>query len=155
MLDAGVKKWGQNLPVKLVQPDEAADIEVVWVNHLSPRQLGIMRIQQIMAGTLQVVIYMLRPTYYQPEVPEKTLSGAFLHEMGHALGILGHSDSDNDIMQPFDVSQVPGKGGAKVPRLSAISTRDVNTLKRVYETPALLPTFNQTTPSDWACLLHY
>lgn len=149
MLDSGVKKWGQYIPMKVVGAGEAADIDVTWVNHLAPRQLGITRISQIVAGTPQIIIFMLRPTYYQPEVPEKALQGAFLHEVGHSLGILGHSDSTDDIMQPFEVGLVAGS--KRVPKTSTISHRDVNTLKRIYESPGLLPTFNSSQPADWAC----
>src|SRR4029453_5810550 len=108
-LEWGMKKWGQFIPIKVAPANEAAEIEVVWVNHLPPRQLGITRLQQVVSGTPQVIIYMLRPTYYLPEIPERTLQPVFLHELGHAVGIFGHSDSEKDIMQPAEL----GLFGAK------------------------------------------
>lgn len=48
-----------------------------------------------------------------------------LHEMGHALGLLGHSDDPGDIMFP-GISRVPGKG---------LSARDRNTLRELYAGP--------------------
>ena len=48
-----------------------------------------------------------------------------LHEMGHALGLLGHSDDPGDIMCPGS-SRVAGKG---------LSARDSNTLRELYAGP--------------------
>ena len=46
-----------------------------------------------------------------------------IHELGHAIGIWGHSDNPNDIM--FDTV------GAQ----SGLSTRDINTINRLYTLP--------------------
>ena len=48
-----------------------------------------------------------------------------LHEMGHALGLLGHSPDVADILYP----RPPGTSGAE------ISARDRETLRRLYEKP--------------------
>ena len=48
-----------------------------------------------------------------------------LHEMGHALGLNGHSPNRADIMYP----RIPGTAGAE------ISARDRETLRRLYEKP--------------------
>ncbi|CAN5548249.1 hypothetical protein BH10CYA1_BH10CYA1_61260 [soil metagenome] len=50
-----------------------------------------------------------------------------LHEIGHALGIQGHSPDPNDIMY-FTTSPQ---------QQSSLTARDVNTFRRLYETPAL------------------
>ncbi len=152
-LESGTKKWGQYIPIKVASPNEAADIEVVWVNHLPPRQLGVTRLQQVVSGTPQVIVYMLRPTYYLPEIPERTIQPVFLHELGHALGIFGHSDSDKDIMQPTELglfgAKRSGKGTIKL-KFGGITPRDLNTLKRIYQTPALPSNFNVTQPLEWS-----
>ena len=43
-----------------------------------------------------------------------------IHELGHAIGIWGHSDNPNDIMYPELGSQ------------TGLSTRDINTINRLY-----------------------
>lgn len=53
--------------------------------------------------------------------PEATLS-ASRHEFGHALGIWGHSNSENDVMYYAQVRDYP-----------PISSRDLNTLKKIYQ----------------------
>ncbi len=46
-----------------------------------------------------------------------------LHEIGHSLGILNHSNNPHDIMYP-DASKVINQG--------KLSQRDINTMKKVY-----------------------
>src|SRR5262249_13958094 len=156
-LESRIKKWGQYIAVKVSPANEASDVEVVCVNHLPPRQLGITRLQQVVSGTPQIIIYLLRPTYYLPEIPERTLQPVFLHELGHAVGIFGHSDSDKDMMQPSELglfgAKRSGKGTIKV-QFAGITPRDLNTLKRIYQTPALPSNFNITQPLEWSLSIH-
>jgi predicted Zn-dependent protease len=63
----------------------------------------------------------------QPNRPNDSMLLAARHELGHALGIWGHSPLETDVMY-FSQVRTPPK----------ISTRDVNTLKRVYEQPTRL-----------------
>lgn len=49
------------------------------------------------------------------------------HEMGHALGIWGHSNNEQDIMYYSHTREIP-----------QISPRDINTLKKVYQQPTRL-----------------
>lgn len=63
----------------------------------------------------------------QPDRPDLSMLAAARHELGHALGIWGHSSLESDVMYFSQVRTPP-----------AISARDVNTLKRVYEQPTRL-----------------
>lgn len=63
----------------------------------------------------------------RPDQAPSYLQAAARHELGHALGIWGHSRSQTDVMYFSQVRQPP-----------PISARDVNTLKRIYEQPTRL-----------------
>lgn len=146
ILEDGVKKWGQYIPLKIVQPGEVADIDVTWVNHLVvPRILGITRLQTP-EGVLQMQVFLVRPTFYLPQIPEHALAGAFLHELGHGLGILGHSDKPGDVMFQPDTS---GRPVAGKPKAASIEPRDVNTLRRIYDTQAVPAGFSLPQPLEW------
>ncbi len=147
-VEAAVKKWGQYIPLIAAPPSEPADIEVAWINHLQPRQLGITNLE-IFNGRMRVTVYLLRPTYYLPEVSEKALYSIALHEIGHALGIFGHSAMPGDIMQAQETSQ-PGRGISRT-RYGGITARDLNTLRKVYESPSLPEGFQSPQPIGWPC----
>ncbi|XGV95205.1 MAG: matrixin family metalloprotease [Leptolyngbya sp. BL-A-14] len=63
----------------------------------------------------------------RPDQAAQYLQAAARHELGHALGIWGHSRSQTDVMYFSQVRNPP-----------PISPRDVNTLKRIYEQPTRL-----------------
>ena len=65
--------------------------------------------------------------YLNPNQVGKYVPATARHELGHALGIWGHSLLETDVLYFSQVRNPP-----------AISARDVNTLKRVYEQPTRL-----------------
>jgi predicted Zn-dependent protease len=62
-----------------------------------------------------------------PNPADATLLSGARHELGHALGLWGHSDRPSDVMYFSQVGQPVG-----------IADRDARTLKRVYEQPTRL-----------------
>ena len=144
----GIQKWNQYIPLTTSSANDSADIEIVWVNHLVPKLLGITRLV-IVSGRMHVEIFMLRPSFYPPQVAEKTLELAILHELGHAIGLYAHSDNSSDIMFPVetnDDSQVRTHHWA-------ISQRDINTLRKVYQSANLSPNFTSQRPVEWGSAL--
>lgn len=65
--------------------------------------------------------------YIRPDQSFEHLQAAARHELGHALGIWGHSPNPTDTMY-FSQVRNPAQ----------VSVRDVNTLRRVYEQPTRL-----------------
>ncbi len=147
-LKAVVAEWDQYVPVKLALPLEAAPVEVQWVNQLPPKTLAVTRLM-IAHGEMRVIIYLLRPSFYPPEVPERSLAGIFMHEVGHALGLFGHSDKPTDLMYSADIPTT-GKGKTAQVHFAPVSTRDINTLKKIYESPAVPPTISLEQPLEWS-----
>ncbi len=144
-LESGVRKWALYVPI-VISKGTDCDIDVKWVNDLPIRIFGVTRWE----GTgehLKITVYALRPTFYPAEVPETTLSPIFLHEMGHALGILGHSSNVNDVMYATDDKN--GKKAA-VKRVNNLSARDLNTLKKLYSSPPLVPAYQFPHPLEYS-----
>ncbi|MEC4990440.1 MAG: matrixin family metalloprotease [Oscillatoria sp. PMC 1068.18] len=62
-----------------------------------------------------------------PGMSERQTLATARHEIGHALGIWGHSQQESDALYYSQVANPP-----------AISPRDINTLKKIYQQPTRL-----------------
>ena len=62
-----------------------------------------------------------------PNLSQTAILAATRHELGHALGIWGHSPERNDALYFSQVRDFP-----------PISARDINTLKKIYQQPTKL-----------------
>lgn len=62
-----------------------------------------------------------------PGLSAQSIETAARHEFGHALGIWGHSPNQNDVMY-----------FSRVRNALKISSRDINTLKKIYQQPTRL-----------------
>jgi len=139
----GVREWSAYLPLEVVDQSEGADISI-W-RSLPPLDVSFDpetgKITKLRARSAQTRYeFYLRPTTDAVSVlaqrftiqlsPDQgidyTLATA-RHEIGHALGIWGHSNLEADTMYLSQVRNPP-----------TISTRDINTLKRIYEQPTRL-----------------
>ncbi len=162
-LEAVIARWDQYVPVKIALPSEPSNVDVLWVNQLPPKALGVCRLN-IVNGQMQVWVYLLRPSFYAADVPERTLAGVFTREMGHALGLFGKSDKNTDLMYAAEngSSNVSASASASSPNAAAgakkkapvkfagIGVRDINTLKRVYEAAPSPPGLSLSQPLEWA-----
>lgn len=138
--------WKEMFPLELAAGPELADIRLEW--ELSPGEeshageesdwVQFRRVGNELTGRKVAFISVdLSRRWSKDE-----MRAIILHEMGHALGIKGHSDSKGDIMY-FQIQEKPHQVVA--PRLpypifwkslvSKPSQRDLNTLIRVYNTP--------------------
>ena len=71
-----------------------------------------------------------------------------MHELGHALGIFGHSASNKDTMFLMQLSSESDK--LTNTNIKKIGARDLNTLRRIYESPSLPAKFSTTKPMEWS-----
>ncbi|MBM0743106.1 peptidase [Phormidium sp. CLA17] len=148
-VEKAVQEWHRYLPLKQVEQAGDADIRIAR----SPlplrfdrsnqdgeqRKLPILRAR---SAETRFELYAKKPTvapsdhsilshrvtvYIRPDQASEYLQASARHELGHALGIWGHSPQQTDALY-FSQVRNPAK----------ISARDLNTLKRVYEQPTRL-----------------
>ena len=136
-----VTEWQAYLPLQLVNRPEQADISI-WRSPPPLEKGGIKpsdRNYRIRSAETRYELY-AQPTgntssvlahrckiWLRPSQTPQYIQAAARHELGHALGLWGHSPLQTDALY---FSQVRNP--------AAISPRDVNTLKRVYQQPTRL-----------------
>jgi predicted Zn-dependent protease len=136
-----VAEWQVYLPLQLVNRPELADI-TLWRSPPPLEKAGIKpsdRNYRIRSAETRYELYVQATENSSPVLlhrctiwlrPSQTpqyIQAAARHELGHALGLWGHSPLQTDALY---FSQVRSP--------AAISARDVSTLKRVYQQPTRL-----------------
>lgn len=139
-----LQEWALYLPLELVAAPEAADITILRVapalQRPSPNvaQSPLDRLPRIRSAETRYEIYVNRAgetatlahrftIQLSPNQTVDYTKATARHELGHALGIWGHSSLQTDALYFSQVRNPP-----------TISERDVNTLKRIYEQPTRL-----------------
>ncbi len=129
-MDVWVKALEHQLSYTIVYDKEEADIAVSWINSIDTRGhetdggtaytagLTLPRIRNDELWDMDVKI----ATFDIQGKPQKTeiIYAVAIHELGHALGLLGHSDSSEDIMY------------AQNQNVTMPSRRDINTIRKLY-----------------------
>lgn len=130
-VESVIEEWGVYLPLSLVLDAETSQIELWRRNPPPRRENGVLRAAS--ARTTYQLFWdetTLRHRFsivVSPTQVGEYVKSAVRHELGHALGIWGHSDVETDVMY-----------FSQVRRPASISPRDVRTLRRVYEQPTRL-----------------
>ncbi|WP_293130714.1 peptidase [Microcoleus sp. bin38.metabat.b11b12b14.051] len=128
-----VREWAVYLPLQVVDSSEGADIRILC--QAPPLRQGLLRsrsgestyeLYARVDGDKTVLSHRFS-VYLNPNQVGKYVPATARHELGHALGIWGHSLLETDVLYFSQVRNPP-----------AISARDVNTLKRIYQQPTRL-----------------
>lgn len=119
-----VAEWNAYLPLQLVEQPEAADIQIIRkappLQGNPPRARSAQTSYQLY--TKSNSLYHRFTILLSPSQTGEYLIAAARHELGHALGIWGHSQLQSDALYFSQVRNPP-----------PISPRDVNTLKKIYQ----------------------
>lgn len=129
-----VQEWNNYLPLQVVE-SKAADIRILpkvpplqTANFLRARSAQTRYDLYINNSSKSSAILSHYCTIFlNPHQTSQYIQAAARHELGHALGIWGHSPVASDALYFSQVSD-----------LVTISGRDINTLKRVYQQPTRL-----------------
>ncbi|MBE9126218.1 MULTISPECIES: matrixin family metalloprotease [unclassified Coleofasciculus] len=140
-----VGEWNAYLPLEVVSQSEGADIAIL--RSRPPLQASLNRetgkFDSIRARTAETryefylrqsenekrfdIIAQKFTIQLSPDQSVDFTIATARHELGHALGIWGHSPVETDALYFSQVRNPPG-----------ISARDINTLKRIYQQPTRL-----------------
>ncbi len=133
-----IAEWDKYLPIKEVPQPELADI-IIKREHpplgvTFNSETGKLNIPRARTAQTTYNFYVQQSVLrhqmvirISPNVVGVSLLSALRHELGHGLGIWGHSPVETDALYFSQVAQVP-----------PISVRDINTLKKIYQQPTRL-----------------
>ncbi|MDV3000826.1 MAG: hypothetical protein N5P05_002432 [Chroococcopsis gigantea SAG 12.99] len=136
-----VEEWNTYLPLEIIEIEGEADI--IIEREYPPRKVSIdpetgkLEIPRMRSAQTSYDLYVSDSNprilshhmkiQLAPNLPPSSLLAAIRHELGHGLGIWGHSPLETDALYFSQVRNPP-----------PISARDVNTLKKVYQQPTRL-----------------
>lgn len=136
--DEWMRALNQRLSWKLVQQEDDADIVCSWTDTTRDFQLGLTGEQgetkamtmpdpdhsgqmKIVSATIKICTIMRGAG----PLSDASAHSDILHEVGHALGILGHSPNFSDVMAAVYVGNIPNL-------TKALTLRDIATINRLY-----------------------
>jgi len=136
-----IAQWNIYLPLTEVPQAELADIAIA---RSSPkraiklnRETGLYDLGRATTARTRYKFYLQKDNppilshrmevEIDPSLSQQSILAAARHELGHALGIWGHSPQQTDALYFSQVRDSP-----------SISSRDINTLKKIYQQPTRL-----------------
>jgi predicted Zn-dependent protease len=133
-------EWNNYLPLQEINRVELADIVILRASVEREIQLnshtGLYNIPRTITAQTNYKFYIRKKNrilahkmtiQISPDLGELSTLAAARHELGHALGIWGHSDRETDALYFSQVKDTP-----------TISVRDINTLQKIYQQPTKL-----------------
>lgn len=139
---SAIELWHNYIEMKEIEEEEKADILIYrqpppMGGRLNP-ETGLYDLPRISAATTTVRFYIREENNQKtlrhrmiinvnPHQIYDYLESNIIHELGHSLGIWGHSLNQEDVMYYAHSKEIPD-----------ISYRDINTLKKIYQQPTRL-----------------
>ena len=119
-----MRQWsGQPFPISVDERgNREADFAVEWRRTMGGRQIGVARTQWSAEEGLEVIMLELAtqsPFGGSGTLDPRQVRLTAAHEMGHALGILMHSNNERDVMYPSNTA-------------TSLSVRDYRTMEALY-----------------------
>lgn len=144
-LDTWVAALNQQLTYQLTTIPEKADIRITWTNSIDSHGSHNEGGTSYTAGLMIPRFDNNQIDYMTVKIATFDISGkpqsnqaihaVAIHEIGHSLGLLGHSDNPDDIMY------------AQNKQVLKLSTRDINTIRLLYSSQ---PDINNLNPEQRA-----
>lgn len=135
-----ISQWNVYLPLQEINESELADIVIIRSSVEREIQLnpdtGLYDIPQAITAQTTYEFYVREKPQVlahkmtiriSPDLGENATLAAARHELGHGLGIWGHSDKESDALYFSQVRDTP-----------TITVRDINTLHKIYQQPTRL-----------------
>ena len=138
--EEAIAEWNTYLPLEEIATKDEADIVILRLQSERKiklnRETGLYDFPRAVAAKTNYKFYLLEENdaiamrmkiEVSPNFTGVSLLATMRHELGHALGLWGHSPNKNDALYFSQVNNPP-----------AISERDINTLKKIYQQPTRL-----------------
>lgn len=137
-----INYWQGKVPLQQTSNYQTANILIDWASQGEFITVPIIS-RNGEKKDIKILINMLGP---KKSEPKSELLVFLMHQMGHALGVWGHSDNPTDLMYPIGragINDINTKNRETYfyepivlqSRRPEITKRDLNTIYRVYQTP--------------------
>jgi predicted Zn-dependent protease len=153
LVSQALQVWQRSFSLLQVEHSSAADVVVTWDKATwTQNTTGLLTRPVVQVDNQHRIRTVILISMFSVQGhPEAHQLHALSHQLGHALGIWGHSDNPNDVMYPAlqqEANDFPSQwawrspGATRMEQLSgaaedyAPSQRDINTLLKIYDQPA-------------------